>query len=85
MEGKMEYNEDSYKLKGLALDIILDSEVVEEFQDYMFIRVDRHIWSEFWEYENVLNPTGMGKETPTDIDDMFEYIRGEDTHIEDDL
>lgn len=81
----MEYDKDNFKLKGLALDIILDSEVVEEFQDYMFIRVDRHIWSEFWEYENAINPTGMGKETLTDIDDMLEYIHREDTQIEDDL
>lgn len=42
------------KISELALDIIEDSEVIEEFEDTLFIKVDKYLYDQ---YLNSLNDT----------------------------
>jgi hypothetical protein len=33
---------------NLAFDILYDADIVEEFEDTLFIKVDKEMWDEFW-------------------------------------
>jgi len=33
----------------LAFDLLEDADIVEEFEDTLFIKVDKQIWNELWE------------------------------------
>jgi len=32
----------------LAFDLLEDADIVEEFEDTLFIRVDKQMWNELW-------------------------------------
>jgi hypothetical protein len=34
---------------SLAFDILNDADIVEEFEDTLFIKVDKQMWNEFWD------------------------------------
>jgi hypothetical protein len=34
---------------GLAFDILNDADIVQEFEDTLFIKVDKAMWNEFWD------------------------------------
>ena len=34
---------------SLAFDILSDADIVEEFEDTLFIKVDKQMWNEFWD------------------------------------
>ena len=38
---------------SLAFDILSDADVVEEFEDTLFIKVDKQMWNDFWSVEEV--------------------------------
>jgi len=33
---------------GLAFDILEDADIVEVYEDSLFIKVDKALWDEFW-------------------------------------
>jgi len=33
----------------LAFDMLEDADIVEEFEDTLFIKVDKQMWNELWE------------------------------------
>lgn len=33
----------------LAFDILCDADVVEEFEDTLFIKIDKEMWGTFWD------------------------------------
>jgi hypothetical protein len=37
---------------NLAFDILEDADIVEEFEDSLFIRVDKAMWNQLWGNDN---------------------------------
>ena len=39
---------DDFEKVSLAFDILSDADIVEEFDDALFIRVDKAMWNDLW-------------------------------------
>jgi len=36
----------------LAFDLLEDADIIEEFEDTLFIKVDKQMWNELWENDD---------------------------------